>query len=81
MLAFLSILLDIREENDLFPCLCEPFSDVSENFPEGSVRDYCPLRRKARNTGHHHETVDHHNPDQGLFFSWCLFLLVQAPSA
>jgi len=69
MLAMHSILLDIRDKNGLFPCLCEPFSDVSENFPEETVRDYCPLRHKARHMGHHHEIVDHHNPVQGLFFS------------
>jgi hypothetical protein len=74
MLAFLPILLDIGEENGFFPCLCEPFSDVLENFPEGTVREYRPLRRKARYTGHHHEIVDHHNPVQGSFFSLMPFL-------
>jgi hypothetical protein len=74
MVAILPIVLDIRDENGLFPCLCEPFSDVSENFPEAAVRDYCPLRRKARYTGHHHDTVDHHNPVQGLFFLLMPFL-------
>jgi hypothetical protein len=66
MMPILPTVPDTRDKVGLSPCLCEPFSDVLENFPEGAVRDSCPLRRKARNTGHHHNTVDHHNPVQGF---------------